>query len=111
MFEFRKISYEAIMDYIAIVAQRYIIHSLEHRYNTDISATLGDMLFMHIYKSKVIKYYVFISVVISELVKFICWITIFGVKAIINLMDDFYLTLSVYVIRFARQQNTSRKLK
>jgi len=105
--EFHQLSYEAITAHTSIVALRYMILSIEQRYNTDMRRTPGDLFFEFADEAKDIKFNEVMAVLINELTKFICGLTMLDEKAVIILMDEFFQTLPAYIKCFAKLQNAS----
>ena len=72
--------------------------------------TPGDLFFMFADEAKDIKFNEVVSVIISELTKFISGVTTLEEKEVIKLMDVFMQTLPAHIKCFARskkQQNAS----
>ena len=105
--EFQQISYEAITAHTAIVTLRFMVLAIEQRYNTDMRRTPGDLFFMFADEAKDIKFNEVIAVLICELTKFICELTMLDEKTVIKLMDDLFQTLPAHMKRFAKTQKAS----
>ena len=105
--EFCQLSYEVVTAHTSIVALRYMILTIEQRYNTDLRRTPGDLFFEFADEAKDIKFNEVMTVLIRELTKFICGHTMLDEKAVTKLMDEFFQTLPAHIKCFAKLQNAS----
>ena len=101
--EFQQISYEAITVHTSIVALRYMIIAIEQRYSTDMRSTPGDLFFMYTDEAKDIQFNEVISILISELTKLICGITMLDEKEVMKLMYKFFQTLPAHLKCFTKR--------